>query len=576
MNTMTKILAGGFLLTALLTFQSCTKSPRPDTDNGGLFLPDGFGALVVVDSIPGLARHLAVNDNGDIYVKGRKEVPGGNNWLLRDLDHDGKADEVKNFGAFTHEGVYSTGMKIHNGYLYTGSDLLVYRYKLTPGESIPTSAPEVIVVDSGARREHMAKPFAFDGKGHIYVPFGAPSDACQVVNREPGSPGMRPCPILDSNAGIWMFDENKPNQFRMRDGVRVATGLRSVVGLTWNHQDNTLYAVGHGRDGFSQTWPQYFTPWQSALLPAETFYRLKPGADAGWPYYYYDQMKGKIMLNPEYGGDGVKEGNDSSITAPLYGFPGHWAPNDVLFYTGDQFPERYKHGAFIAFHGSTIRAPYPQSGYTVGFIPFKNGQPQQLEIFADGFSGVDTIVNTSDAKYRPMGLAQGPDGSLYISETEKGKVWRVMFTGDKKKFGEKDLAKMKALEMTRTNIKTPDPEKDNLDRGKVAFDGEKIYVTYCRACHQKDGMGDGNRFPPLSNSEWVNGDKETLARILLKGLDGNITVAGKEYNYVMPRFDFLSDQQIADLLSYVRGSFSNKSDSVKVELVARVRKELTK
>jgi glucose/arabinose dehydrogenase/cytochrome c553 len=462
-------------------------------------------------------------------------------------------------------------MRIYNGYLYTGSEKLVYRYRLEPGTLIPASTPEVIVADSGSRREHMAKPFTFDGQGHIYVPFGGPSDACQEENRRPGSPGLKPCPLLDSNAGIWRFDAAKTGQFRMRDGVRIATGLRSVVGLDWNFDDNSLYIVAHGRDNLHQTWPQYFTPWQNALLPAETFYQVTPGFDAGWPYYYYDQLQGKVMLNPEYGGDGKITCTDSSIAKPLIGFPGHWGPNDLLFYTGDQFPERYKHGAFVAFHGSTIRAPYPQSGYIVGFIPFINGKPQPLEIFADGFTGKDTVVNTSDALYRPMGLAQGPDGSLYIAETEKGKIWRVLFTGDKKSFSDKNLAAMKTRATTRTNIKDPDPVLDNLDRGKVAFNGEEVYLNYCRTCHQKNGMGDGNLFPPLAGSEWVNGDKKKLVNILLQGLNGTITVAGRKYNNAMPKFDFLSDQQIADLLSYVRYNFGNGADSVKAADVKRLR-----
>jgi hypothetical protein len=86
--------------------------------------------------------------------------------------------------------------------------MLVYRYKLKKDEMVPSSKAEFIVIDSGQPREHDGKPLAFDGKGHIFVPFGAPSDACQEENRVPGSPGMKPCPILDSNAGVWMFDEN--------------------------------------------------------------------------------------------------------------------------------------------------------------------------------------------------------------------------------------------------------------------------------------------------------------------------------------------------------------------------------
>jgi glucose/arabinose dehydrogenase len=126
---------------------------------------------------------------------------------------------------------------------------------------------------------------------------------------------------------------------------------------------------------------------------------------------------------------------------PIIGFPGHFAPNDLLFYKGDQFPARYKNGAFIAFHGSTIRAPYPQAGYFVAFVPFSDGKPSgPWEVFADGFAQLDTIVNTSDAKARPMGLSMGPDGSLYITESVRGKIWRVMYKGNKTEFGEKQLA----------------------------------------------------------------------------------------------------------------------------------------
>src|SRR5690606_38191074 len=138
-------------------------------------------------------------------------------------------------------------------------------------------------------------------------------------------------------------------------------------------------------------------------------FKVTEGSDGGWPYVYYDYMQGKKLVNPEYGGDGKKEPTKEYLQ-PLVGFPGHFAPNDLFFYTGDQFPEHYKNGAFIAFHGSTIRAPYPQGGYFIGFVPFKDGAPSgDWEVFADGFPVVDTIVNTSDAAYRPMGIAMGPD-----------------------------------------------------------------------------------------------------------------------------------------------------------------------
>lgn len=541
--------------------------------NGGLILPDGFEAFVVVDSLPGRARHLAVNDNGDIYVKGNRYVEGGMNFVLRDENKDGRADVIKNFGPNLKEGAYATSMRIHNGYLYTSSELLVYRYKLDPKSIVPIGEPENIVIDNGRSREHDGKPLAFDGKGHIFVPFGAPSDACQVENRVPGSPGIMPCPILESNAGIWMFDENKLNQIRTVDGIKVATGLRSVVAMTWNKQDNTLYCVGHGRDGLVNTWPQYYNEWQSALLPSEGFYKLKPGANAGWPYYYFDQLKGKVMLSPEYGGNGEIENMDPTIDSPILGFPGHFAPNDLLFYTGDQFPSRYKNGAFVAFHGSTIRSPYPQAGYIVAFIPFVHGKPGKWEVFADGFTGRDTLVNTSDSKYRPMGLAQGPDGSLYISESEKGKIWKVQFKGKKEKFTNQNLLVMKKRE-TQTYIKNPDIILDNLELGKVTLGGEKLYQSNCRVCHQKNGKGDGIRFPSIAESDWVNGNKDTLISVLLRGLEGPIQINGKPFNGMMPKFSQLNDRDIASILSYIRKSFDNKSDSVTKTEVAIVRQRL--
>ena len=189
--------------------------------------------------------------------------------------------------------------------------------------------------------------------------------------------------------------------------------------------------------------------------------KINEGDNFGWPYTYYDHFKNQRMIAPEYGGDGQKTTNE--YTEPIMGLPAHWAPNDLLFYTGDQFPERYKNGAFIAFHGSTNRVPYPQAGYVVGFIPFSGGKPNgKLEIFADGFVGREILVDMEDAKYRPMGLAQGPDGSLFISESKKGKIWRVFFSGDKNNFGETELEKMVKRDQ-RSYTKIPDKVSDKLE-----------------------------------------------------------------------------------------------------------------
>ncbi|MDR3716813.1 MAG: PQQ-dependent sugar dehydrogenase [Puia sp.] len=547
-------------------------APVFDPRNGGLFVPDSFAVVVVVDSLKGAIRHLAVNSNGDIYAKLRFPGPGGQNAALRDEDNDGRADRIEYFDEYIDKSSYGTSMRIHNGYLYFSSVTRVFRQRLTPGQLVPDSKIELMLTDTQPPRQHDTKPIAFDDQGNMYVPFGAPSDCCQVSDRTPMSPGQDSCPLLEKRGGIWRFDANKTDQFQT-DGHKFATGLRSIVALDWNNDDHHLYTVMHGRDYLHPNWPDYYSEWESALLPSEEFLRLEDGSNAGWPYYYYDQMKGKLMLSPEYGGDGKKEGDGKNYLQPVVGFPGHFAPNDLLFYEGEQFPERYKHGAFIAFHGSTSSAPYPQAGYCICFVPFKDGRPSgPWEVFADGFAGIDTVVNTSDAKYRPMGLAVGPDGSLYVCDSEKGKIWRIMYTGNKTNFSTAQLAGMEKRQRTAPNLRTPDEVKDNLDK-EITPPEAVYYKTYCAICHQRNGLGN-ERFPPLSESEWVNGDKNLLISIVLNGLQGNFTVKNKSYNNTMPKMYMLSDAKVAQILTYIRQHFNNHADPVTVENVAAVRKTI--
>jgi glucose/arabinose dehydrogenase/mono/diheme cytochrome c family protein len=562
------------LLAASLTKCASTDElPAGDPGNGGLFLPDGFEAVVVVDSLKGRARHIAVNENGDIYVKARFPGEGGN-IALRDTTGDGKADIIQPFGDYKNDGTYGTAMRIHKGYLYYSSELVVYRSKLKPGQLVPDSEIEVILTDDHPHggHEHVAKPVTFDEQGNIYIPFGANSNNCQEVNRTPNSPGKNPCPLLVDHGGIWRFDADKTGQLQ-KDGYLFATGLRSVVALEWNTDDNNLYVLQHGRDDLLRLWSSLYSPWQSAELPSEEFLRVKDGTNAGWPYCYWDQIREEKLVAPEYGGDGATAGDCGKYEKPLIGFPGHWAPNDLLFYRGDQYPDRYKNGAFIAFHGSTNRGPYPQAGYFIGFVPFENGQPSgPWEVFADGFAGVDPIVNANDAIYRPMGIAMGPDGSLYISDTEKGKIWRIIYKGDKDKFGEAQLAKIEARKK-ESNIRQPHEVNDNLEKGVVAG-GARVYGIYCGTCHQRNGQGASGRFPPLAGTTWVTGDKKKLIGIALKGLEGPIDVNGEQFNATMPQHSFLSNEEIANVLTYIRENFGNKAAPVTPEEVAAVRKTL--
>lgn len=393
-----------------------------DPDNAGLKLPEGFSALVFADTL-GHARHLDVNANGDVYVSLSQAKNGGGIVCLRDGDGDGKADIIK------YHGIYDgTGIKLHNGYVYVGADTLIVRYKLIDGELVPQTNAEIVAKGFLAQSQHATKPITFDQAGNMYVTVGAPSNACQEKDRIKGSPGMDPCPLLEFYGGIWRFKDNVLNQDQAKDGYRYATGIRNAVALNWNNVVDKLYAIQHGRDQLAQFYPELYSDQQGADLPAEEFLLVEDGSDFGWPYCYYDGVQNKKVLAPEYGGDGQKIDRCSAAGDPIMAFPAHTAPNDVLFYTGNMFPEKYKNGTFIAFHGSWNRAPLPQEGYYVVFVPFKGTLPSgKWEVFASGFTGVDVVKSPRDAKHRPCGLAQGPDGSLYVADDVAGRIYRIVY-----------------------------------------------------------------------------------------------------------------------------------------------------
>jgi len=145
-----------------------------------------------------------------------------------------------------------------------------------------------------------------------------------------------------------------------------------------------------------------------------------------------------------------------------------------------------------------------------------------------------------------------------------------MYKGDKNKFGESELAEMEK-QKSRSYIKTPDEIADNLNKGDDLA-GSILYKSYCANCHQRNGKGDNNRFPPLSGSEFVTGDKNRLINVLLNGLEGEIKVNGKTFNGIMPSYaGILDDHAIASIATYIRNNFSNNAGHVSTPEVKTVR-----
>lgn len=416
-------LAAVYVFVALQLAAASAQPPACDPGNGGITLPPGFCALVAADGL-GPARHIVVAPNGDVYVAIQSDdTHKGGVVALRDTKGDGRLDVKEAFGTGS-----STGIALRNGYLYVAHFNSVERFKMTPGLLTPSGPPETLVGGLPGVDEHGDKGIAFDGAGSFYVNVGAPSNACQPRNRQKGVPGQDPCDLLKEHGGIWKFDENKLDQ-KQSDGVRYATGLRQMPAIAWHY--GALYIVMNNRDQLDTLWPEHFTAEDNAERPAECMYRAVQGSNFGWPYCFYDYTLQKLLLSPEYGGDGKMVGRCTQFDLPVATYPAHWAPVDLIFYDGTQFPSRYRGGAFIAFHGSWNRAPLPQAGSNVTFQPFADGKPSgKFEVFADGFAGkTPPPMNPDEAVARADGVAEAPDGSLYIGESQKGKIWHVFYHG---------------------------------------------------------------------------------------------------------------------------------------------------
>jgi glucose/arabinose dehydrogenase/cytochrome c553 len=540
-------------------------------DNGGLRLSPGFCATIFADRL-GHVRDLVAAPDGTLYAntwkgryyRGSPAPPGGFLVALKDTNGDGRADSVRRFGV-TNEagGAGGSGIALYNGGLYAEESDKVVRYALTPGSAVPTAAPSMVLSGLPLTGDHPMHPFVIDKQGNLFIDLGSATNACQAENRIAGSRGLSPCTEKETRAGTWRYDANKTGQvFSPKE--RYASGIRNGEGLAFD-ASGRLFATQHGRDQLSQNWPKLYTPEQGADLPAEELIELKQGADYGWPECYYDQHQKKLVLAPEYGGDGGKTvGLCAQRTPPVAAFPGHWAPNDLAIYLGTKFPQGYRGGAFIAFHGSWNRAPLPQGGYNVVFQPLADGKASgPYVVFADGFAGGHK--EPGRAAFRPSGLAVAPDGALYVSDDVHGRIWRITYDGDG---SDKVASAPGATTAGAASAMATPPEGTHPDAGRASRNlptppgsspdqvalGDRIYHGEakngtCTGCHGSDGAGSPVG-PPLTTGKWLwsDGSLAGLERVIETGVPHP-----KRYQGVMPPMGGspLSKADVAAVAAYV-------------------------
>lgn len=503
-------------------------APTCPGDNGGLSLSPGFCATIFADNI-GHARHLTVSPEGVVYVNtwsgqyfGFDTPPAGGFLVaLQDTDGDGKADKTDRFGdGVPEKATGGTGIALYNGAVYAEQNDYILKFALTPGVPVPQGKPEKVLTGLPQSGDHPMHPFVIDPQGQLFITSGSESNACESPARQPGAMGRKPCPELALRAGIWRYDANKLGQ-KFSAKERFITGLRNSGGQAFDGSGQ-LFAVQHGRDQLPDGWPKLYEPTAGRELPAEVMVHVNEGSDYGWPTCYYDGGLKLNVLAPEYGGDGRNQGECAQKTPPVAAFPAHWAPNDLHFYTGTQFPEAWRGGVFIAFHGSWNRAPDPQGGYNVVFQPMTDGRTSgDYVVFADGFAGAEKAPGR--AQHRPAGLAVGPDGALYVSDDARGRIWRITHLGAGASTAVAAAPAVtpapSADAITVAALKAPEGfTAEQLAQGERVYRGQAAGGN-CLGCHGSDGRG-SMVGPDLTDATWLwsKGDVAGIKETIVKGV----------------------------------------------------------
>ncbi|CAF0954180.1 unnamed protein product [Adineta steineri] len=351
-----------------------------------LYVPEGFTVKVYMTGLTA-PRYLIYTPTGDILVS---EPSANRISCLVDNNHDGYPDERLTFADASNGLSSPFGMTFINGYFYVGNKDATRRYLWTSGSRNIKGTGEIIM--SYPQTGHSTRTVVMEpNDNRLLVSIGSESN----VNVEP-SP----------RASIQQINLNGSNQ------TTFASGLRNPVGLAFHPITNDLYVACQERDELGDD-----------LVP-DFFTRVQQNDFYGWPYAY---MSSNLTDPRRRLSNGTSERPDLvSITkTPDVLFQAHSAVLDMRFYTGNQFPDRYRNGAFAALHGSWNRNN--GTGYKIVFIPFDKNTNRPIGSYEDFVYGFLTNPTGPDTFGRPVGILVLKDGSLLFSEDGNDRIYQVQY-----------------------------------------------------------------------------------------------------------------------------------------------------
>jgi glucose/arabinose dehydrogenase len=336
-------------------------------------VPAGFRIDVFAEKLGG-ARALAVDPRGVLLVSIAAQ---GRVVALPDRRGIGRARDVV---TVVKDLDRPHGVAFRRGYLYVAETGRILRYRYD-AETHAAVEPTVVVAGLPHGAHHWTRSIAFGRDGKLYVAIGSSCDIC----REQDS---RRAAIVRYNA-----DGSGEERF--------AGGLRNPVGLAFHPTTGALWTAVNERD------------WAGGAAPPDYVTEVRRGASYGWPECFAE--RGTLRRDPTLDGAADCRG----ATPPSLELAPHAAPLGLAFYTRAQFPPEYVGDLFVALHGS--RGGLTPAGYKIARVRFRDGRPTGVQDFSSGWRDGERIVG------RPVDLAVGRDGSLYVSDDHTDRIHRVTY-----------------------------------------------------------------------------------------------------------------------------------------------------